>query len=68
MDTRTAYRMLLLLLFAACSAFPALADPMSNPLARAKYTFSAHALKQLPPDTCRDVAFAGRSNDCDVLV
>ena len=26
MDTRTAYRMLLLLLFAACSAFPALAD------------------------------------------
>jgi GTP-binding protein len=35
---------------------------MSNPLARAKYTFSAHALKQLPPDTCREVAFAGRSN------
>lgn len=35
---------------------------MSNPLARAKYTFSAHALKQLPADTCREVAFAGRSN------
>lgn len=43
-------------------AFPALADPMANPLARAKYTFSAHALKQLPPDECREVAFAGRSN------
>jgi GTP-binding protein len=35
---------------------------MANPLARAKYTFSAHALKQLPPDDCREVAFAGRSN------
>ena len=35
---------------------------MANPLARAKYTFSAHALKQLPPDDCKEVAFAGRSN------
>ena len=43
-------------------AFPAPADPMANPLARAKYTFSAHALKQLPPDDCKEVAFAGRSN------
>ncbi len=35
---------------------------MSNPLARATYFNSVHSLRQLPPDTVREVAFAGRSN------
>ena len=35
---------------------------MANPLAKAKFAFSAHTLSQLPPDEGREVAFAGRSN------
>lgn len=35
---------------------------MANPLAQAKFAFSAHNLSQLPPDEGREVAFAGRSN------
>jgi len=35
---------------------------MANPLARAQFRFAAHTLKQLPADTVREVAIAGRSN------
>jgi GTP-binding protein len=35
---------------------------MSNYLATAAYKLAAHLPKQLPPDTGREVAFAGRSN------
>jgi len=35
---------------------------MSNPLASAAYLLAAHLPRQLPPDTGREVAFAGRSN------
>jgi GTP-binding protein len=35
---------------------------MANPLAKAKYFNSVHALKQLPPADGREVVFAGRSN------
>ena len=35
---------------------------MSNYLATASYKLAAHLPKQLPPDTGREVAFAGRSN------
>ena len=33
-----------------------------NPYRQARYVISAHDLKQLPPDTGVEVAFAGRSN------
>ncbi len=33
-----------------------------NPLQRAQFQFGAARLSQLPPDDCREVAFAGRSN------
>jgi GTP-binding protein len=35
---------------------------MANPLARAEFRFAAHNLHQLPADTVREVAIAGRSN------
>lgn len=35
---------------------------MSNPLNSARYLLAAHLPRQLPPDTGREVAFAGRSN------
>ena len=35
---------------------------MSNLLANASYRLAAHLPRQLPPDTGREVAFAGRSN------
>jgi len=35
---------------------------MSNPLSTATYRLAAHLPHQLPPDTGREVAFAGRSN------
>lgn len=35
---------------------------MSNLLNSARYLLSAHNFRQLPPDTGREVAFAGRSN------
>ena len=35
---------------------------MSNALSTATYRLAAHLPKQLPPDTGREVAFAGRSN------
>jgi GTP-binding protein len=35
---------------------------MANPLAQARFAFAAHNASQLPPDDCREVAFAGRSN------
>jgi len=35
---------------------------MANPLARVQFRFAAHTLKQLPADTVREVAIAGRSN------
>ena len=35
---------------------------MSNYLASAAYKLAAHLPRQLPPDTAREVAFAGRSN------
>lgn len=35
---------------------------MANPLAAATYKLAAHLPRQLPPDTAREVAFAGRSN------
>lgn len=35
---------------------------MANPLAQASYRLAAHLPRQLPPDTGREVAFAGRSN------
>jgi GTP-binding protein len=35
---------------------------MPNPLAAARFALAAHNERQLPPDTGREVAFAGRSN------
>ena len=35
---------------------------MANPFATATYVLAAHLPRQLPPDTVREVAFAGRSN------
>jgi GTP-binding protein len=35
---------------------------MANPFASARFALSAHNARQLPPDTGREVAFAGRSN------
>jgi len=35
---------------------------MANPFATATYVLAAHLPQQLPPDTGREVAFAGRSN------
>lgn len=37
-------------------------DPKNNPYRSARYVISAHQLKQLPPDSGYEVAFAGRSN------
>src|SRR4029078_10561502 len=35
---------------------------MATPLARPEFRFAAHNLHQLPADTVREVAIAGRSN------
>jgi len=35
---------------------------MANPFASTTYVLAAHLPRQLPPDTVREVAFAGRSN------
>jgi GTP-binding protein len=41
---------------------PPLQCAMANPLSAARYALAAHTLQQLPADTGREVAFAGRSN------